>query len=116
MNILSDVDLGLTCDGNGDVWRVCTGHMTKCTGQASYVVTGHFVDHCDDHSRPIDPQGNWGRVFCPQCTAAILQSYGQMFGDDEDEPVPFRCRVCGKVFHNLHEVIQVDHLIKGVMI
>jgi hypothetical protein len=45
------------------------------------------------------------RMLCPQHTAMVLQV--NAFVD------AFACARCGKIFHVLHDLVQVEHLVTG---
>lgn len=99
--MIDDIDLGIMCDGTcGRLLLHGTPARIKCTGQAIYTVSAHRVDHCHN--------GILTAVLCPQCTAALLQTYGDLLVDG-----PIRCQCCEKILTALHDVIQVDHLITG---
>lgn len=88
MNAISDFDLGITCDGAEE----------KCTRQAYYAVTQHRIGHCNLTLTVV-------RMLCPQCTAMVLQA--NAFDGS------FACARCGRVFHALHELIDVARLVTG---
>lgn len=131
---MNEVDLGITCDGANVRWRwdFSTGEsqspkrgrgvaenltkvgvsQVKCTRQAYYVVTAHMIDFCMAEGINLSPKGNWSAILCPQCTAALTQSYARLFISD-DEMVKVICQSCESTYQSLHEVIQVDHLMQG---
>lgn len=85
---MNDVDMAIVCDGLDE----------KCTAQAHYTVTQHRIGHCNLTPTLV-------RILCSQCTATVLQA--NAFEQ------PFACARCGKIFHTLHELIDVARLVTG---
>lgn len=129
---IPDIRLGTACDGNrlrpkspqsfelsqidwgtGSFTSMLDMEFTeeKCTAQAVYVVSGHMLDYCKK-TKAVNAMGNWNALLCPQCTAALVQTYVQLF----ESPAVVRCDSCLRSFKALHEVIHVDHLETGTAI
>lgn len=86
--MITDVDVGVTCEGLDE----------RCTAQAVYVVTQHRLGHCNLGLNVV-------RMLCPKHTAMVLQANAFV--------EPFACARCGKVFHELHDLIETEHLVTG---
>jgi hypothetical protein len=92
MSMISDHDMGITCDGPGE--------GRHCTRQAHYACT---ITRDEIHElRPAT-------LLCPQCCAELLQRAAALLnelneGRNDDKAV------------KLHDVIQVDHLISGATV
>jgi hypothetical protein len=86
--MITDQDMGVTCDGLDE----------KCTAQAYYVVSQHRVGHCNLGVNVV-------RMLCPQHAAMVLQA--NAFTE------PFACTRCNRVFHTLHDLIDVAHIVTG---
>jgi hypothetical protein len=89
---INDLDMGIACEGLDD------GLDEKCTTEAVYAVTQHRLGHCNLGMNVV-------RMLCPQHTAMVLQV--NAFVD------AFACARCGKIFHVLHDLVQVEHLVTG---
>lgn len=88
--MITDLDMGVTCDGAVD--------GQKCTVPAYYTVTQHRLGHCNLSVNIV-------RMLCSQCTAAVLQANAFI--------EPIACTRCNRVFHVLHDLIDVQHLVTG---
>ena len=82
MKVIGDRDLGIVCDS------------FACTSQAYYVCTVHLPESADK------PATNMIRLYCPQCTAILLQGAAKLVKDDAA----------------LHDYVETEHLLKGEVI
>lgn len=87
---MKDADIAVTCDGAIET--------QKCTRVAVYVVTKHRLGHCNLSLNIV-------RILCPKCTAAVLQTSAF------DQSIS--CTRCGRIFHELHELVDTAHLVTG---
>lgn len=60
MMVISEIDLGIVCDSK------------SCTRQAHYVVT-------------VNAPTPWHGLYCPQCSATLLQWAARVLNDTHDE-------------------------------
>lgn len=79
----------------------------KCTRQATFVVHVHPIDHCNVPR--LDVHGDRIFTLCPACT--------KLFAKDAMElldwlGVSLTCKTCGRHVAKLHDVYQVESLVR----
>jgi hypothetical protein len=106
-NPLQDMEseMGLVCD------------VSKCTRQATYIVTSHLLDHCKDTAAL--PGGNKVFLFCPACTTGICRIIAERvqsmkYALSQQKNKDLVCQTCDLKVDHLSDMLSVEHLIPDI--
>ena len=85
----------------------------KCTCQAMFIVHVHPIDHCNVPR--LDIHGDRIFALCPACTKLFAKDMMEQLEWYRSTPplgVSLTCKTCGRHVSKLHDVYQVESLVR----
>lgn len=102
--MIEDIDIGMICDG-------AKGKTNKCTSQAIYAVTVHYIDYCKTSVR-VNPQGDRAFLLCGECTALMTERATELLRNcGFTLKTPGECKACSKTIGALHDLITIERAV-----
>lgn len=99
--MINDIDIGMICDG-------AKGAANKCTSQAMYAVTVHYIDYCKTSTR-CNPQGDRAFLLCAECTKIMMDRTAELLRNcGFTKQSPGECIACSKTIGAIHDVVTIE--------